>query len=828
MSFLTLLLAVLLLGAQAHAANGGWIDLPGDDPDTVKAAIQKEITDRYADGPDAPSVADAARRQAEQDAETMSQDVQTKLDTLRERLNQAKRKRNNTSEEVAQYHQDADRLAGDIENARRTIASLTQQVAEHRKELADLDTKLKLQLATQSVGDVVVAMVIDVPWNQTLGGLEGRADSLGSAEAVDELLTYIDATTLVKDGVLVRDTVERRAAGVAESVATKQHYVSGQRYVRLVTFRLYPLKDAPAGATPPAAQDGIRAGVVRDLPQLRAFLQQAGCDAQAVEKAVAGTGAVALLSRGADATAAARAAVRDALDAHRRKATAWQATVRDKTNEIARLNKNLPQQEKKLEKAQAALDAATQNLARYNGDAVAAQAALEKEVNVFRRYAFKRDVGRTGRDMSAQANAIELVLTALDAVRDEAKRHFSEAEAKVEKGVLKDDRNTVGNAPAKIRRFRLAYLRSQSGATGPEVEVGVLFETEVRNAPGHGQDAATGAAASGSTTAPPPASSLAGASGILQDTLGRLPLPVSPTLLGGVLLFMALSGGFWRWRVVKAKQRKLRGRAGVEEACRNLKKTVNGILAQLEQETPASNPDEPPAGGGQSPSAKTWTDPTTGMEFVWVPGGCFRMGSDNCGSDEKPVHEVCVDGFWLGKYAVTQAEWTKVMDNNPSHFKGDRNPVESVSWDDAQEFIRRLNGKGNGGFRLPTEAEWEYAARSGGKAETYAGGEDVDRVAWHDGNSGGKTHPVGGKAPNGLGLYDMSGNVWEWCQDWYGDHYYTSSLRANPTGPERGSRRVLRGGSWHYSPWDARSANRGRITPSSAGRIYGFRLSRTN
>jgi formylglycine-generating enzyme required for sulfatase activity len=126
-----------------------------------------------------------------------------------------------------------------------------------------------------------------------------------------------------------------------------------------------------------------------------------------------------------------------------------------------------------------------------------------------------------------------------------------------------------------------------------------------------------------------------------------------------------------------------------------------------------------------------------------------------------------VDGFWIGKYEVTQIEWQRVMGNNLSDFKGDRNPVEEVSWNDAQEFIKRLNAKGNGMFRLPTEAEWEYAARSGGKDEKYAGGDGVERVAWYRSNSRGKTHPVGTKAPNCLGLYDMSGNVWEWCQDWY-------------------------------------------------------------
>ncbi len=186
-----------------------------------------------------------------------------------------------------------------------------------------------------------------------------------------------------------------------------------------------------------------------------------------------------------------------------------------------------------------------------------------------------------------------------------------------------------------------------------------------------------------------------------------------------------------------------------------------------------------------------WRDPVTGMEFVWVPEGCFDMGSNEGESNEKPVHEVCVDGFWMGKYEVTQGQWEKVMGNNPSSFKAsDSHPVETVSWNDVQDFIRKLNALGKGGFRLPTEAEWEYACRSGGKQETYCGGNDVNRVAWYWENSGEKTHPVGEKAANGLGLYDMSGNVWEWVSDWYKKDYYGKSPRNNPKGPSNGFYRL--------------------------------------
>jgi len=227
----------------------------------------------------------------------------------------------------------------------------------------------------------------------------------------------------------------------------------------------------------------------------------------------------------------------------------------------------------------------------------------------------------------------------------------------------------------------------------------------------------------------------------------------------------------------------------------------------------------------------TFTDPITGMEFVHVPGGKFMMG-DVFGDgyeEEKPVHEVELDGFYIGKYPVTQGEWEEVMGDNPSKFqKGDEYPVESVSWDEAQEFIKMLifKNKGRYQFRLPTEAEWEYAARSGGKKEKYAGGDDVDAVAWHSENIGNSTtYTVGQKAPNGLGIYDMSGNLSEWCQDWYGD--YPSESVANPKGPSTGSARVNRGGGWFSHARYCRSALRNRREPDRGSDGLGFRLARS-
>ena len=196
----------------------------------------------------------------------------------------------------------------------------------------------------------------------------------------------------------------------------------------------------------------------------------------------------------------------------------------------------------------------------------------------------------------------------------------------------------------------------------------------------------------------------------------------------------------------------------------------------------------------------------------YVSGGTFTMGAtsemENPKDDEKPTHQVTLSSYYIGETEVTQALWKAVMGSNPSEFKGDDLPVERVSWDDCQTFISKLNALTGKRFRLPTEAEWEFAARGGNQSRhtQYSGSSRIDDVAWYRGNSGGKTHPVKTKQPNELGIYDMSGNVFEWCRDWYG--YYSSYTQTNPTGASSGSDRVFRGGSWRGDPWFCRSSYR--------------------
>ena len=217
--------------------------------------------------------------------------------------------------------------------------------------------------------------------------------------------------------------------------------------------------------------------------------------------------------------------------------------------------------------------------------------------------------------------------------------------------------------------------------------------------------------------------------------------------------------------------------------------------------------------------------------MVYVSGGTFIMGAtseqgSDAEYDEKPVHRVTLSSYYIGKYEVTQAEWKAVMGSNPSKSKGDNLPVECVSWYDCQKFIRKLNTISGKNFRLPTEAEWEFAARGGNNSRgyKYSGSNDIGSVAWYNGNIEGwtQTHSVGLKFPNELGLYDMTGNVREWCQDWYGDYY--SSAQTNPTGPALGSYRVLRGGGWSYVKSGCNVSNRHFGTPDKSGDDFGLRL----
>ncbi|MCB5234350.1 MAG: formylglycine-generating enzyme family protein [Candidatus Cloacimonetes bacterium] len=235
------------------------------------------------------------------------------------------------------------------------------------------------------------------------------------------------------------------------------------------------------------------------------------------------------------------------------------------------------------------------------------------------------------------------------------------------------------------------------------------------------------------------------------------------------------------------------------------------------------------------------------QNMVFVEGGSFMMGCDEGLFHERPSHEVSLSSFWIGKYEVTQAEWKQIMEFNPSGFTGDMLPANNISWYMATEFCNKLSLKeglspcysGSGvdiicdfaadGYRLPTEAEWEYAARGGKQSEgyKYAGSDSAEEVAWFSNNAEDQIYPVGQKKPNELGLYDMHGNVSEWCWDWYNSSYYEDSPKHNPQGESSGGYRVIRGGSWNSEDIDNSVSSRDNSFPEMESSTAGFRLVRS-
>lgn len=244
--------------------------------------------------------------------------------------------------------------------------------------------------------------------------------------------------------------------------------------------------------------------------------------------------------------------------------------------------------------------------------------------------------------------------------------------------------------------------------------------------------------------------------------------------------------------------------------------------------------EEPPIGGGGDGETKVFTVNGVSFTMIYVEPGTFQMGSDTGFDWEKPVHSVTISkGYYIGETEVTQALWKAVTGNSPTtsgsawsttYGLGDNYPAYYISYEDVQSFITKLNSLTGAQFRMPTEAEWEFAARGGNKSKgyEYSGSNTVGDVAWYTSNSGIKTHAVKTKAANELGIYDMSGNVWEWCSDWYGS--YSSSSVTDPIGPASGSIRIERGGGWDSSATYCRSAYRNGSTPSYRYDYLGVRL----
>jgi formylglycine-generating enzyme required for sulfatase activity len=270
-----------------------------------------------------------------------------------------------------------------------------------------------------------------------------------------------------------------------------------------------------------------------------------------------------------------------------------------------------------------------------------------------------------------------------------------------------------------------------------------------------------------------------------------------------------------------------RGKRIVWDVFRDLKRLSGNMAVSVIASAAKQSPP-----GVLASAAKQSPSPLPGMTFALIPAGAFTMGSpaneEGRDDDESPQHRVTLNSFYIMTTEVTQSQWQAVMGSNPSYFKGDNLPVEQVSWNDVQEFIKKLNQRDPGkGYRLPSEAEWEYSCRAGTTTRFYTGNAEADlaRAGWYDGNSGSKTHAVGQKTPNAWDLYDMHGNVWEWCQDWYHDSYNGAPVDGRAWETPSETFRVLRGGSWGINVRICRSSFRFRYEPDNRNDyFFGFRV----
>ncbi len=306
------------------------------------------------------------------------------------------------------------------------------------------------------------------------------------------------------------------------------------------------------------------------------------------------------------------------------------------------------------------------------------------------------------------------------------------------------------------------------------------------------------------------------------ENKGTAPATLRSLLVGDYTLSLSLTGYATTTKTVTIAEGET---SLVTEALTNITSTSQASSTAL----PKTNvtKDETPVKPKVNNQSFTENINGVAMEMVAIKGGTFNMGK-NESDDEKPIHSVTLSDFSIGKTEVTQSQWVAIIGSNPSNFKGDNLPVENVSWNDVQVFLGKLNAKTGKTYRLPTEAEWEYAAGGGENNNTkWASINNEGSLgiyAWYGGNSGSKTHPVGTKQPNQFGLYDMSGNVWEWCSDWYSADYYAGSQQNNPKGASIGSFRVYRGGSWISEASRCREASRGNNTPGTRNGTLGFRL----
>ena len=882
--WLLVLLVLLRVAGGAEAAEpGAWIALRDDTAPAARAILEKEIR-----GFTIAEETEKGVRDAQGEAERLRRDCAAGLERVDEALKQKKERYDTAAREYEAGARAHDEAAKAVQATSKEIENRESEVRRAEEEIRAQKGALVSWLATAKQDEVLAAAVfrqgIDTPLREAVA----QCDACAGPLLAERLGVTVHSVSRYVQGLLDADSLTIQASGTfkaATGYGTGDPLLlkadkGGNTYLRLQVYELYPWQkpETPAGG----GGTGAKVRLVDELGQLRPLCAEAtgkACPPE-LEKKVEG-----LLEKVAEANRKAREKLQEATQRHGERIRSAQEAIRSAREKIALERTNLAKLEaqraehaKRRDSAAAIRDRSAAERERLQAELD--QLRLRAEAVVVKHFPVLASAGK-----SPKEGIIESIVHELERVRGEASASSLELLARYEKGLLQEDKETRGRTTAAIRKLKLLGFVNE----GQTQRVSVAFWVETRLAPSKAGEAegagpwpiadawvwGSGAAAAGLGLAGVALYGVARrrkaraakveADGIrarnalhdlradaIEEQRRRAEDPAQPAAarVGARTLDEIFSGSEAERRrkfleELEAYRIKplISGRELPRDEVAGSPSDDEGHDAEDQPEEPAGPrvrpPDETsaaPLGEGQVGSqgktgrparGEPFTDPVTGMELVFVKGGTFLMGDvwGDGGDNEKPMHRVTVSDFYLGKYPVTQAQWEAVTGWNPSEFQGADRPVENVTWAECQEFIEKLNEKTGRTYRLPTEPEWEYAARSGGKREKWAGTSnesELEDYAWYDKNSRGQTHPVGQKKPNGLGLYDMSGNVWEWCQDWYGA--YPSGAQRDPQGASSGSDRVVRGGSWIIVAWYVRSALRYGHDPGYRYSYLGFRV----
>ncbi len=833
-----LLIGFVILCVTSGRAAADWVSLEADDRETVRGAIAGEVYKRQ-DFDKAQWVKEA-RLKAIDEAHSKSQAVVERVDELRRAFMRTKAQRDDQQAELERLTRRED----DAENNHKSAVDLIQRLDVQRndlqQEIAGQGEQLKKQLANEAVGELLTAVVFRRAGLRgvRLSELESEASRLAGEAAIAELLTYIESTSLIEQGVLTRDQIVQRISGRAESEPGKvyREKIGAGTYLRLLSFRLKPLQGPllKAKSGPPAA--AMQVALILKAEDLPHFLQEQGFSVSARASAEAER----LLEESKRTTEKDVANVEGILRRTREVVKQKQETIKEIAVERRDAESRRDRNKKRMEEAAREISGVTEQMLKTDAAVHEAAQQYEQAVAAYRKYKFKQAKGIIERSEQPADAAIEVILNALQEVRDDARRHYYDSLTKVHGGRFIDERVDRKDVAARISRFKLIYLAEAEFTE--ELEIGVLFET------------------------------MAAQKGRLQETAA----PPGPVEANRLTLTVNSEPSDAIVRVLNIKPRYSPGMS-LEAGRYHIELSKSGYQTQrhwvqLSASQQVFSFTLLPAGAKPQP---TTARPAVQPEMVSLTGGCFQMGSpmhEQGREDRERQHRVCVEGFAMGKHEVSVAEFRQFVEDtayrteaerqggcsiwsgawrkeksaswmNPGFDQEPNYPVTCVSWNDARAYAEWLSTLSARHYRLPTEAEWEYAARAGITSSRYWGDGthqacsfanaadhsfgEAHAVSWsvHDCRDGFvATAPAGHFQPNGFRLQDMLGNVWEWTCSAYDEHYRGGERRC---GADKTSLpRVIRGGAWVSRPIRVRSASRHHARPSHRSTSIGFRLVR--